>query len=40
MSDAVLWLAEQPLSFSGEILTIGELRERGVVRGKTVAERR
>ncbi len=39
MSDAVLWLAEQPLSFSGEILTIGELRERGVVRGKTLAKR-
>ncbi len=39
MSDAVLWLAEQPLSYSGEIVTIGELREQGVVRGKTVAKR-
>ena len=35
MSDAVLWLARQPIAFTGRILTIGELRQRGVVRGPT-----
>ena len=39
MSDAVLWLAEQPLETTGQVLTIGELRERGVVREKTLARR-
>ena len=34
-SDAVLWLAQQPLSYTGKILTIGELLERGAVRPKT-----
>ena len=34
-SDAVLWLAQQPLSYTGKILTISELRERGAVRPKT-----
>ncbi len=32
MSDAVLWMAQQPLDHTGKIHTIGELRERGVVR--------
>jgi citronellol/citronellal dehydrogenase len=35
MSDAVLWLARQPLDWSGHVLTIGALRERGAVRPKT-----
>lgn len=35
MSDAVLWLARQPIDYTGQILTIGELRERGVVRPRT-----
>lgn len=35
MSDAVLWLAKQPLDFTGRIVTIGELRALGVVRGPT-----
>lgn len=35
MSDAVLWLAEQPISYTGRVLTIGELRELGVVRPPT-----
>lgn len=39
MSDAVLWLAEQPLSYTGNVVTMGELRERGVVREKTPARR-
>lgn len=39
MSDAVLWLARQPVSFTGEVLTIGELRERGAVRPFTPARR-
>jgi NAD(P)-dependent dehydrogenase (short-subunit alcohol dehydrogenase family) len=37
MSDACLWLAKQPLEFSGQILTIGQMREMGVVRGPTPA---
>ena len=40
MSDAVQWLAEQPLSFSGEILSIADLRGRGAVRGPTQARAR
>jgi NAD(P)-dependent dehydrogenase (short-subunit alcohol dehydrogenase family) len=39
MSDAVLWLAEQPIDYSGHILTIGELRARGAVRPVTKAKR-
>ncbi len=35
MSDAVLWLTRQPLDYTGQILTIGELRERGAVRPRT-----
>lgn len=35
MSDATLWLAQQPLEYTGQILTVGELRERGLVRGVT-----
>lgn len=41
MSDAVLWLAQQDLKFSGRVLTIAELRELGAVRPKTsIADRR
>jgi len=32
MSDAVLWLAKQPIGFTGQILTITGLRQSGVVR--------
>ena len=32
MTDAVLWLVAQPLDYTGKILTLGELRARGVVR--------
>ena len=39
MSDAVLWLARQPLDVTGEVLTIAELRQRGAVRGFTPARR-
>lgn len=39
MSDAVLWLTRQPVSYTGQVLTIGELRERGVVRPVTPMER-
>jgi NAD(P)-dependent dehydrogenase (short-subunit alcohol dehydrogenase family) len=39
MSDAVLWFARQPLSVSGEVLSIAELRARGAVRGFTPARR-
>jgi len=35
VSDAVRWLLTRPLSHTGEIHTLGELRERGVVRGPT-----
>jgi hypothetical protein len=37
MSDAGLWLASQPISYTGHVLTIAELREQGVVRGPTPA---
>ena len=40
MSDAALWLARQPKDCTGHILTIGELREAGIVRPKTrIADR-
>jgi citronellol/citronellal dehydrogenase len=40
LSDAVLWMAAQPLSYTGEVVTIGQLRERGIVRPKTrIADR-
>jgi len=35
MSDAVLWLARQDLSFTGKILTLTELRRQGIVRPET-----
>ena len=35
MSDVCLWLAQQPLEYSGHVLTIGELRRNGVVRPRT-----
>jgi NAD(P)-dependent dehydrogenase (short-subunit alcohol dehydrogenase family) len=37
MTDAVLWLMKQGLDYSGKILTLGELRERGIVRPTTRA---
>lgn len=37
MSDACLWLARQPLDYTGQTLTIAQLREMGVVRGPTPA---
>jgi hypothetical protein len=41
MSDAVLWLARQPVSYTGKVLTIGELRSLGAVRPVTrVGDRR
>jgi hypothetical protein len=39
MSDAVLWLARQPLDVTGQVLTIAELRARGAVRPFTPAKR-
>lgn len=39
MTDALLWLLGQPLEFTGQVLGIVELRERGVVRGATRAGR-
>ena len=35
MSDACLWLVQQPLSYTGKILTITGLREQGIVRPRT-----
>lgn len=35
MSDAVLWLTEQPIDYTGHVLTIAKMREMGVVRGVT-----
>ena len=35
MSDAVLWLADQPIDYTGQILTIAKMREMGVVRPVT-----
>ncbi len=40
MSDAVLWLAKQELSYTGKVLTIGELRSLGAVRPTTIARAR
>ena len=39
MSDAVLWMAKQPTTWTGHVVTIGELRARGVVREETPARR-
>lgn len=38
MSDAILWMAKQPIEWTGHIETIGSLRARGVVRPPTKAE--
>jgi citronellol/citronellal dehydrogenase len=35
MSDATLWLAKQPMEYTGHVLTITQMREMGVVRGVT-----
>lgn len=40
MSDAVKWLAEQDPAHTGHILTLSQLRKRGVVRPFTPADRR
>ncbi|MYH68386.1 MAG: SDR family NAD(P)-dependent oxidoreductase, partial [Dehalococcoidia bacterium] len=37
MSDAVLWMAKQPLDYTGQVVTIADLREQGAVRPKTTA---
>jgi 3-oxoacyl-[acyl-carrier protein] reductase len=37
MTDAVLWLLRQPLDYTAQVLTLGELRGRGVVRAPTRA---
>jgi len=39
MIDAVLWLARQDLSYTGRVLTLGELRGQGIVRAPTRARR-
>ena len=39
VSDAVLWLAEQPISHTGRIESITGLRERGIVRPVTKRSR-
>jgi NAD(P)-dependent dehydrogenase (short-subunit alcohol dehydrogenase family) len=35
MTDATLWLAEQPIGYTGNVLTIARMREMGVVRPVT-----
>ncbi|MEX2237498.1 MAG: SDR family NAD(P)-dependent oxidoreductase [Dehalococcoidia bacterium] len=35
MSDATLWFAKQPISYTGKVLTIAQMREMGVVRPVT-----
>ena len=35
MSDAALWLARQPLGYTGKVLTIAEMRLMGAVRART-----
>ena len=37
MSDAILWMAKQPLDWTGHLETIGSLRAKGAVRGVTPA---
>ena len=39
MSDALLWFAQQPLHCTGQVLGIGDLRERNAVRPFTPAQR-
>jgi NAD(P)-dependent dehydrogenase (short-subunit alcohol dehydrogenase family) len=36
MSDALLWLAEQPIDFTGHVLDITALRAQGIVRPQTL----
>jgi citronellol/citronellal dehydrogenase len=36
MSDALLWVIEQPLDFTGKVLTVSEMRQQGVVRPETL----
>lgn len=41
MSDAALWFGQQPLDYTGHVLTIADLREMGVVRAVTrIGDRR
>jgi NAD(P)-dependent dehydrogenase (short-subunit alcohol dehydrogenase family) len=40
MSDALLWLARQEIGLTGQVLTLGELRARGIVRSPTRAAAR
>ena len=35
MTDAVLWIARQDLTYTGKVLTLGDLRTQGVVRAQT-----
>jgi hypothetical protein len=35
MSDATLWVASQPLDWTGHVVTLTELRRQGVVRPET-----
>jgi citronellol/citronellal dehydrogenase len=35
MSDATLWLANQPMDYTGKVLTIADMRDLGAVRAKT-----
>jgi NAD(P)-dependent dehydrogenase (short-subunit alcohol dehydrogenase family) len=39
MSDALLWFADQPIDYTGKVLSIAQLREMGVVRPFTPAKR-
>jgi len=39
VSDAVLWLVRQELGYTGEVLTLGALRAKGIVRPETRATR-
>ena len=39
MTDAMLWLLKQDLTYTGKIVTLGELRVRGVVRPPTTSVR-
>lgn len=39
MSDAVLWLLRQPLDYTAQVLTLDELRGKGIVRPPTRAAR-
>ena len=39
MTDAMLWLLKQDLAYTGKIITLGELRTKGVVRQVTTSTR-